>query len=185
MSRKLKIILILGIILNFLIISYLRFVVEKNNKDRLNDYLIEANDKLVKMTEYALDYTRYVVASNYLNHLQITNLLTSSQMKTLQQDDPFDSGYKTKEAIDFHYFEYNGIPCAQYGISRVKIGSQFPLGGIVTAIYPDGIIIDNLYRYPNNAYRRYDSNNGYLQSLSNVRVNNQLINNLNNQLREQ
>lgn len=148
MNKFTNILLLFGITSNIVLYLFFRINLERRINNRLDGALTFASSNLVRMTTYAMDYTRSVVTSNLLIHS--TNNTTNDHSVVADQKDVF---FEYKDSLPFHYFEIQGVPYARLGCITISISSPFPRGGYVTQIYPDSIVINNKYYFTNSTIK--------------------------------
>lgn len=135
-----KVLLLIAIIINLALSVIFKISNYNQNKKLINANLNRANEQLSEMVAQVLSYTRNVISTNTLS-----NITTSSNQFSSNNIFQSDTPILHKEVLNFryHYFEVDNKPFAKIGLINLSIGQPFPRGGIITAIYPDCIILDN------------------------------------------
>lgn len=142
--RYAPIVLLLGILLNFGCVLVFRLKLDrKYNEDfvRLSESL---QNQLVSFSSDALRQIDDYFASN-----RLVRASSPSDFSVSHEDILFkDSG-----DWDYYYMMIDGLPFARVGIVNFSVGSKFPRGGFITAIYPDYVVVNDSLSFRNRSFR--------------------------------
>lgn len=149
--RYAPIVLLFGILLNFGCVLVFRLKLDrKYNEDfvRLSESL---QNQLVAFSSDALRQIDDYFASNRLSRASSSS--SSSDTSVSSEDILFkDSG-----EWDYSYMMIGGLPFARVGIVNFSVGSKFPRGGSITAIYPDYVVVNDTLSFRNRSFRSASS----------------------------
>lgn len=141
--RFLPIILLLGILANFICVIVFRLKLDKQYQEKFTTFSESLKYDISRFTTDALSsIDSYFVSNSFKFASSPSNFSsTSNEVKN-----PFllDGG-----EWNYHYFQIDKQPKAQVGFTIFEVGSVFPRGGSITAIYPDYIVVNNSHSVRN------------------------------------
>lgn len=142
--RFLPIVLLLGIVFNSVVVLVYRVKSERDFSRRYDDFRQLVNSQMHSLTVDALSRIDNYFLSNSVLRAQSANSPANS---VVDIPSPF---YENSGNWNYHFMVVDGYPAARVGFSDFFVGSPFPRGGVITAIYPDGVCIDDRY-FVNNS----------------------------------
>lgn len=154
--RYLPIVLLLGILANFICVVVFRLKLDRRYQSEFNELSHALHVELMTFSRDALARVDSYFASNKVNSVNSVSSVSSSS-----SSDPTSVLFRDSGECDYYYYVYNGDPVARIGISDFRIGYPFPKGGAITAIFPDFLIVDNSLSFRNRSYKPYSSDISY------------------------
>lgn len=147
--RYMPIVLLIGIIANTACVLLFRLKLDRRHQEQLRDISNTFHSQLVSFSSDALSRIDNYIISNRTQSVNSTSSDTDSISSAL---------FSETGDCDYHYFTVSGSPCARIGITDFYVGSRFPRGGFITAIFPDSIIVNDEYLFKNRQFTSYYSN---------------------------
>lgn len=135
--RFLPVVLLLGILANFICVIVFRLKLDNQYQDKFTVFSESLKSDISTFTSDALSSIDSYFVSNSLKSASSPSNVSSN---THEVNNPFllDGG-----EWNYHYFRIDEQPKAQVGFTIFEVGSIFPRGGSITAIFPDYIVVNN------------------------------------------
>lgn len=141
--RFLPIVLLLGILANFICVIVFRLKLDKQYQEKFTVFSESLKSDISRFSSDALfSIDSYFVSNSFKFASSLSNISSNSN----EVKNPFllDGG-----EWNYHYFEIDHNPKAQVGFTIFEVGSIFPRGGSITAIFPDYIVVNNSHSVRN------------------------------------
>lgn len=151
--RYLPIVLLIGILSNFLCLVVFRLKLDRKYDSRFADLSTSLNEQLVSFSTASLARIDNYFRSNLQSRVNSSFSSTASLSK--DDYDPKSVLFLDSGECDYYYYLFNGEPFARIGISDFRVGNPFPRGGSITAIFPDCLIVDNSLLFRNRSFSSY------------------------------
>lgn len=142
--RYLPIVLLFGIILNFGCVVFFRLSLDRKHQREIREMASSFHEQIVSFSSDALRRIDDYFISN-----RVSNAVSPSGVSTVN---PQDVLFKDSGEWDYSFMMIDGIPFARVGIVNFSVGSRFPRGGSITAIYPDYVIVNDSLSFRNRSF---------------------------------
>ena len=140
--RYMPIILLIGIICNLLCIVVFRLKLDRKYSAEFKALSTSLQSDLVSFSSDALSRIDNYFLSNKVSR-------ASSPRSDVS---PSDILFLDSGDYDYYYYSVGGAPVARVGCCDFYIGSSFPRGGRITAIYPDYLVVDDSLSFRNRSF---------------------------------
>lgn len=145
------VLLLFGIILNVCCVLIFRLKLDRHYKIEFSQL---SNNLKTELAAFAADSLRSI--DNYFvsNRLSFVTSATTNHIENVTTEEVF---YKDGGEWYYVFFRFDGLDYARVGIVDFLVGSPFPRGGTITAIYPDFVVVDDKFsiRNKNSSYTQF------------------------------
>lgn len=141
--KFLPVILLIGIIANVCCVLIFRLKLDRHYQSEFTQLSNTLKSDIANFAAESLRSIDYYFVSNCLN--QSTFAITNNN-NYATNDDVF---YKDGGEWFYTYFRNDDLDYARVGIVDFSVGSPFPRGGTITAIYPDMVVVDDRFSVRN------------------------------------
>lgn len=137
--KFLPLILLIGIIANVCCVLIFRLKLDRHYQ---KEFAQLSNTLKSDISNFAVDSLRSI--DNYFvsNRLNQSTFAISNNNANVIINDVF---YKDGGEWFYTYFRNDDLDYARVGIVDFSVGSSFPRGGTITAIYPDLVVVDDKF----------------------------------------
>lgn len=144
--RYVPIVLLFGIFLNFSCVLIFRLKLDRKMN---NDFKLLADSLQSQLVSFSSDALKQIDDYFFSNRVSRSSSFSDSPASS----SPEDILCRDSGEWDYSYMKVNNIPFARVGIVDFSIGSRFPRGGFITAIYPDCVIVNDTLSFRNRSFR--------------------------------
>lgn len=145
--RFLPLFFLIGILLNFGCIVVFRLKLDRKYQNEIAEMSSEFQRQISDFSASALHKIDDYFISNRFSRVCSDSVSSSSPSFSVD-----DILFKPSGDWDYLYMQINNQPFARVGIVNFTIGSRFPLGGVITAIYPDTVVVNDSLSFRNRSF---------------------------------